>query len=298
MEVAWRKGIVVVAAAGNAGTASNVTMPAMNPRIIAAGAVDQTLTTPTPFTSSAGMRKPDIFAPGAHILGLSLPGSFVDSRFPSARVGSRLFRGSGTSQATAVIAGSAALLVSAFPSASPDQIRAAIIFSGSDVSGDNYGNFVRLNQAYGKLAEWGPAKSIESNTIYGGPYGTGSLEAARGSSHLVANSIPLTGETDIMGMPWNGATWSVASWTGNSWTGGAWNGATWTGASWTGASWTGASWTSILFAGASWTGASWTGASWTGASWTGASWTGASWTGASWTGASWTGSDWLSSLWG
>lgn len=129
VEVAWRKGIVVVAAAGNAGPASNVTMPAMNPRIIAAGAVDQTLTTPTPFTSSAGMRKPDIFAPRAHILGLSLPGSFVDRRFPSARVGSRLFRASGTSQATAVIAGSAALLVSAFPSGSPDQIRSAIIFS-------------------------------------------------------------------------------------------------------------------------------------------------------------------------
>ena len=308
VETAWRKGIVVVAAAGNAGTASAVTMPAVNPRIIAAGAVDQTLSTPTVFTSSAGLRKPDLFAPGAHILGLRVPGSFVDSRFPNARVGSRLVRGTGTSQATAVIAGAAALLVSKFPAASPDQIRSALIFSGTDVSGNNYGNFIQLDKAVAKLNEWGPAKSIENNLILGGPFGTGSLEAARGGQHLVANGIPLTGEIDIMGKPWNGKAWSAATWNGASWTGGSWNGSSWTGASWTGlnwagaswtgASWTGASWTSIAFAGASWTGASWTGASWTGASWTGASWTGASWTGASWTGASWTGASWLGAFWG
>ena len=297
-EVAWRKGIVVVAAAGNAGTTSNVTMPALNPRIIAAGAVDQTMSTPTPFTSAGGMRKPDLFAPGAHILGLRVPGSFIDSRFPSARVGARLTRGSGTSQATAVVAGAAALLASKYPASSPDQIRAALIFSGSDVSGNNWGNFIQLDKASDKLDEWGPAKSIESNTIIGGPYGTGSLEAARGGQHLTANGVTLNGEKDIMGKAWDGKAWSAAVWSGASWTGGQWNGATWTGASWTGASWTGASWSSIGFAGASWTGASWTGASWTGASWTGASWTGASWTGASWTGASWTGANWLGAYWG
>ena len=59
VENAWRKGIVVVAAAGNDGAGSELTMPAADPYVLAVGAVDhvgttiaQATTSPATFTNS------------------------------------------------------------------------------------------------------------------------------------------------------------------------------------------------------------------------------------------------------
>src|SRR5206468_10681417 len=68
-------------------------------------------------------RHVDVVAPGVHVLGLRDPNSFVDQNNPGGRVGSRFIRGSGTSQATAVVSGVAALLVQKNPTATPDQIK-------------------------------------------------------------------------------------------------------------------------------------------------------------------------------
>jgi serine protease AprX len=59
--------------------------------------------------------------------------------------------------------------------------------------------------------------------------GTGSLEAARGSVHVEMGGIPLTGETDIFGQPWDGQSWSGQSWSGQSWSGVSWSGQSWSG---------------------------------------------------------------------
>ena len=42
-------------------------------------------------------------------------------------VSGRLFRGSGTSQAAAVVSGAAALLLQAYPQLTPDQVKAALV---------------------------------------------------------------------------------------------------------------------------------------------------------------------------
>ena len=296
-DVAWRNGIVVVAAAGNDGAAAKVTSPAYSPRIIAAGAVDQTLGVmgPASFTNAQGLRQPDMWSPGAHVLGLRVPNSFIDARFPSARVGNRLFVGSGTSQAAAVISGAAALLASAYPGSSPDQIRWALILSGQDIQGA-IANFIQVAKASDLLKRWGPSQSSGIGVVLGSP-GEGSIEATRGDFHLSWNGILLEGEKDIFGKTWDGKVSANAALAGTSWQGGTFNGATWAGASWAGASWAGGSWSGASWAGASWAGASWAGASWAGASWAGASWTGASWAGASWAGASWAGASWAGASW-
>jgi serine protease AprX len=72
VEVAWRKGIVVVVSAGNDGD---------------------------------GTRNPDLVAPGASILSLRSPGSLIDAENPAARLAGRFFKGTGTSQAAAVVSG-------------------------------------------------------------------------------------------------------------------------------------------------------------------------------------------------
>ena len=123
--------------------------------------------------------------------------------------------------------------------------------------------------------------------------GTGSLEASRGSVHVVdGNGNQLTGEQDIFGNTVDTTALAAAEANGTAWSRGIFNGGSWSGGSWSGASWSGASWSGASWSGASWSGASWSGASWSGASWSGASWSGASWSGASWSGASWSDYDW------
>jgi serine protease AprX len=296
-EMAWKRGIVVVAAAGNDGkTSTGLADPAYDPYLIAVGAADTNRTLDTSDDTVAafsnygiGPRFPDFVAPGVHIQSLRVPGSFVDSHFSSTGyITSRFFRGSGTSQAAAVTTGGVALLLQQRPSLTPDQVKAVI--SGTARNLVQPAN--NQSQGHGEL------RLFEASHANVGPVvqsfrpatGTGSLDAARGSVEVENQGIELDGD-------WTGGSWTGGSWTGGSWTGGSWTGGSWTGGSWTGGSWTGGSWTSGSWTGGSWTGGSWTSGSWTTGSWTSGSWTSGSWTSGSWTSGSWTGAGWSSGSW-
>ena len=133
--------------------------------------------------------------------------------------------------------------------------------------------------------------------------GTGSLEAARGSSHVVDGTTVLTGEQDIFGAAWNGTSWATADNGGVAWTGGNWNGDTWTGTGWVLTRLLGGvlkllpSWTNVAWAAPSWTGSDWLGHTWTSMRWDGHSWTGGTWSGHSWTDQTWAGHSWTGSNW-
>jgi serine protease AprX len=281
-EVAWRAGIVVVASAGNRG-GTPIDMPAADPYVIAVGALDMKGTLDPSDDRLAAFsargttaRKLDVVAPGTRIQGLRVPGSFVDTQLGSAGgINDRYLRGSGTSEAAAITSGAAALLLSARPNLTPDQVK-RLLPRGATLWG--LAGIPRLLNVDRAVDGWvsGARQSYPQAT------GVGSLEAARGGSHVTSGDATLTGEVDIFGDPYDAAAMAQARENESAWDGGTWNGASWAGASWAGASWSGASW-----AGASWAGASWSGASWSGASWSGASWSGASWSGASWSGASW-----------
>ena len=63
-----------------------------------------------------GKRAPDLVAPGSSIVSLRAPGSFVDIMHgDTGTLNNRFFKGSGTSQAAAVVSGAAALLLSQRP---------------------------------------------------------------------------------------------------------------------------------------------------------------------------------------
>ena len=137
---AWRHGIVVVAAAGNDGDTTTVGTadPAYDPAILAVGADDPngTLNTsddtiPSWADHGTAARPVDVVAPAVHVLGLRVPGSQIDVANPTAVVGTRFIRGSGTSQAAAVVSGTAALLAQKYPTATPDQIKAMLRLSAS-----------------------------------------------------------------------------------------------------------------------------------------------------------------------
>lgn len=303
VEQAWRQGIFVVVSAGNAGYGTaKLNDPAYDPYIMAVGASDPEGTAnPADDTvaafSSAGdsMRHPDIVAPGTSIRSLRDPGSFIDRNYPSARIGKtpRLFVGSGTSQAAAVVSGAAALVLQQRPTITPDQLKRLLSITSTPLRGprptpSGHGQ-INLRTAYST-----PTPGLLVSTqVHLPASGLGTLDGARGTLRILDHGVPLDGNTDIFGNAINIVDWVKQSAAGVAFQLGSWMGVEWTGRSWTGTDWTGVTWTD-----GSWAGRSWTSAAWNGRSWTSSGWTGGAWTGRSWTSATWSGNTWSSSSWG
>jgi serine protease AprX len=298
VEQAWKAGIVVVAAAGNSGyqtgaSAQGLADPGYDPQILAVGAEDPNGTAApwddqvAAFSAGSsgcnnGCRAPDMIAPGTHMQGLRVPGSYIDQNDPAGVLGDRYFRGSGTSEATAFVSGAAADLLQRYPQLTPDQVKAMLTSSCDKLSSYNWKQQGCGELDMGKLLG-APVPSVIASQQYNAPStGTGSLEASRGTDHISMNGVVLQGEQDIFGMPFTSAAIAALEAAGHSWSGGNWNGSSWSGSSWSGSSWSGSSWS-----GSSWSGSSWSGSSWSGSSWSGSSWSGSSWSGGSWLGASW-----------
>ena len=305
-EQAWKNGIVVVAAAGNTGYqrgtgAPGLADPSYDPYVIAVagadtmGSLDSRKSVMASYSaSSAGCgtcKNPDITSPSAHMQGLRDPNSFLDVNHPEGFLSSRYFRGSGTSEATAITSGAIALLLQKYPGMTPDVVKKSLTSNAFKIAGAD-------TQAQG-AGEFQLAPMLTKNPPPAAPQGfkssdgTGSIEAARGQDHLTRDGVALSGEQDIFGTSLSTSSLAAAEAAGSSWSGGMWNGSTWSGSSWSGSSWSGSSWS-----GSSWSGSSWSTSQWTGNSWSGSSWSGSSWSGSSWSGSSWTGGSWAGAFWG
>jgi serine protease AprX len=290
-EVAWRKGIVVVVSAGNEGFGSTkLNNPAYDPHVLAVGGADGAGTydykddTIQSWSSRGdGTRNPDLVAPGASIVSLRDPGSTIDTEHPTARVATRFFKGTGTSQAAAVVSGAAALIIQQRPTITPNQVK-KLLTNGAqklwkaDPVAQGKGmldlKFVRDQPTPAAVAATQP---------FAYATGIGSLEASRGSIHQQSQAgATLIGETDAFGGAWDGRRWSGQAWTGTTWTGGAWSGSAFTGGTWNGQVWSGRRWSS-----GSWTGRRWSGSAWTAGVWTGRMWSGSTWSGRRWSGGGW-----------
>lgn len=138
---AWKEGIVVIASAGNAGPKNmTVGVPGNVPYIITVGAITDAFTPDDysddyipEFSSQGptheGFVKPEIVAPGGHILGLMSSDSELAKEHPEYHTGNRYFEMSGTSQSAAVVSGVAALMLQVDPHLTPDEIKCKLISS-------------------------------------------------------------------------------------------------------------------------------------------------------------------------
>ena len=273
-EVAWRNGIVVVVAAGNEGTGTgHLSDPAIDPYVLSVGA-NAAAGTPsvsddavTDFSSRGdGVRNPDLVAPGKSLVGLRVPGSWIDKNHPEGLVNDRYFRGSGTSQAAATVSGAVADLLQQRPSLTPDQVKALLTGTAAPVP-----NAPAVAQGAGMINVNAAVNAATPAAVqsWARSTGAGSLEAARGSLHLERDGVRLDGERDIFGQPFDTGAMATVTEAGSSWSGGTWNGSSWSGSSWSGSSWSGSSWSGSTWSGSSWSGSSWSGSSWSDAMWGG-----------------------------
>jgi serine protease AprX len=164
VESAWKAGIVVVIAAGNQGRNDSdgtngygtIAAPGNDPYAITVGAM-RTSNTPdrgddvVASYSSKGptaldhVVKPDIMAPGNSVVSLLSPNSQLPKSYPAAGVftleywtrtktptlSTAYMRLSGTSMATPVVSGAAALMIEADPTLTPDTVKARLMESAT-----------------------------------------------------------------------------------------------------------------------------------------------------------------------
>jgi serine protease AprX len=159
VEAAWKAGIVVVVAAGNFGRDNSmntkgygtIASPGNDPYAITVGAMNAKGTAWTADDAIASYSskgptlvdhivKPDLVAPGNNIISLMAPNSTLAAMYPRLLINNSAyetlgipgksgdyFRLSGTSMATPVVSGAAALLIQKLPSITPDQVKARLM---------------------------------------------------------------------------------------------------------------------------------------------------------------------------
>lgn len=343
VEQAWMKGIVVVAAAGNLGTSADAVdyAPANDPYVITVGGVDDQGTPGTGDDAIAtwssrgvtqdGFAKPDVLAPGAHIVSTLAPSSYYSTACPSCVVDGNYLRIGGTSMAAAVVSGAVADILSVDPSWTPDQVKGTLMARTRPVhnAATTSGTFV---DADGTVE---PQGTTDNSTIRQGEIAidkvlnmAGGAPAAASDQNLTPNQFidPATGNITDQTGSWATGSWGTGSWGTGSWSAGTWAPATggyvapWATASYTGAPLAPAGFTAVppdciqlqrtYFSTGSWATGSWgsvdlqnalnacsAAASQTG-SWGTGSWGTGSWGTGSWGTGSWGTGSWGTGSWG
>ena len=143
VEAAWQAGITVVVAAGNSGPdAMTVAVPGNDPYVITVGALDGKETagyladdTLTEY-SAAGPTfdlfvKPDVVAPGHQLVSFLAPGSKLATEHPARKRRENWFVMNGTSTATPLVSGIAALILEQHPNLTPDEVKYRLMAAGA-----------------------------------------------------------------------------------------------------------------------------------------------------------------------
>ena len=266
IEQVWAAGVLVVVAAGNRGPSpGTIDKPGDDPFVLTVGATagpggveNETVAAfssqgPTP----DAFAKPDVVAPGTSIVSLRAPGSTVDVLRPAARVDESYFKGTGTSQATAVASGVAALLFEVDPSLSPDEAKAIITDSAHHELAAQPGGGAGLVDVVHALDEAGTPemRTLPANSGLTPSNGLGSIEGSRGSFHVLAPLgaggalVPVVGEIDVLGRPWVAKTWSASLWSASDWI--AWLAQPWT-SGWVAKTWSAKTWSAKTWSTGAW----------------------------------------------
>jgi serine protease AprX len=284
VEKAWDAGIAVVVAASNRGPdAGTISKPGDDPLVITAGAVDDMGTAAIGDdqlpdfsshgpTAADGLAKPDVVAPGGHVVSLRAPGSAVDTEYPTYVDGSYR-KGSGTSMATGVVSGSVALALQANPGWTPDRVKFALAATARNTASKD-----PMAVGAGLVDAWSTATRAPAGVANQGVVrsnGLGSLDLSRGSvqvalddpaqtvvSGLQTGQLLLWNPIVYTTFAWSPLTWYVMDFSGSRWYGSRWyselDGSRWYGSRWYGSRWYGE------LDGSRWYGSRWYGSRWYG----------------------------------
>jgi serine protease AprX len=312
LDALWHSGVTVVVPAGNNGNnPGTISSPGIDPTLITAGALDEggtgtrTDDTVAPYSGRGpapqGVAKPDIVAPGSHLVSLRAPFSVVDRQNPTSRIDGAYFRGSGTSMATAVTSGAIADILAVRPNLSPDGVKALLTGTAYSAAGLTD----RSTAGAGGLdlqAALAAAPTVpDPGTSDPAPPGPAWLWDA--FSRAVLNDNKVLALALWKQMPPEARSWIARSWISLSPTARSWIDQHWDARSWIGLGAGNAQdWEARYWAARSWIARSWIARSWIARSWIDEDWTARSWIGddfdaRSWIARSWIARSWITDAW-
>jgi serine protease AprX len=239
VESAYFHGILVVAAVGNRGSADGATQyaPGNDPFALSVGAVDDQGTKDrlddafadwsSVGTTQDGFTKPDIGAPGAHIVSTLARNSAFESLCPACVVDNGYFRVGGSSMAAPVVAGVAALLFQLHPGWTPDEAKSTLIGTARDIAGGvNEVNALAAVSAQTPLS--GVNAGIAPNELVNSADGQidysrsswgrsswGAAPETLGASWARSSWGCACGTTDTSGLEQTRSSWGSATWLSN-----------------------------------------------------------------------------------
>ena len=248
VEKLWHSGVVVVAAAGNYGTAGAASgvryAPGSDPFVITVGAVDIGGTSRprddarAPWSAYGrtpdGFWKPEICAPGRYMVGPLPAGSTLAAEKSDKIVAAGYAELSGTSFAAPVISGIAAQALARNPGWTPDQVKSALMRRARDVPQAAAGSC--------GVGQVNAVQSVLATTDTPNP-------------NLALNRFLTTtadGSTVFNAVSWTDVSWSDVSWDAVSWSDVSWSDVSWDAVSWSDVSWTDVSWSDVSWSDVSW----------------------------------------------
>ena len=291
----WARGIVVVVPSGNEGPdAKTIASPGEDPVLLTAGSVDDHATgsqgddTVSEYSGRGptrwGDEKPDIAAPGEHLVSLRAPGSTIDEEYPSARVDDAYFRGSGTSMSSAAAAGAAALILQAKPELSPDEVKALMQATAADVSDgdpDSVGaGEVDANEAVlfdGEMPELPPVPDLGELDKPWMPRG---LDAEWVRSRA-------DGAQEWAARRWDARRWDLNDWDARQWAARQWAARQWAARQWAARRWDARRWDARRWDARRWDARRWDARRWDARRWDAGQWDARRWDARRWDADGW-----------
>jgi len=320
VESLWDRGLVVVVSAGNDGPAAGtVTVPGTDAAVITVGALDDLGTTTrtddvvAPFSARGAAgdpgAKPDLVAPGVKVVGLRAPGSVIDTQYPTGRVGSANFRGSGTSMATAVVSGAVAGLLATRPDLDPDEVKLALTEGAYALPGareatgagglDAAGARLAADRLAQERTGWAGGAVAAQYQRFAEAWQTGSRDEATAAwTELPPALRAQVAQAWATAVAADGRAEATQAAVARTWAADGDLGAGWLSRSWASRSWAAEDWASRSWASRSWASRSWASRSWVGEDWASRSWASRSWAADDWASRSWASRSWAAGEWG
>lgn len=220
VEILWFNGIVVVVSAGNQGNGA-IYAPANDPFVITVGATNDQGTTGLSDdivasfsaygTTSNGVQKPDLVAPGTNIIARLVNTNMgLASAHPTNLVNNHYFRMSGTSMAAPMVSGAVALLLQDEPTLTPDQVKYRLMTTANKT----WAGYNAATAGAGYL------------DIYAAVTGTSTQSA---NTNQQASQLLWTGSNPVT---WDSVNWNSVNWNSVNWNSVNWNSVNWNSVNW------------------------------------------------------------------
>ncbi len=225
VEILWFNKIVVVVSAGNQGSGV-LYPPANDPFVITVGAMDDKGTSSLTDdviasfsaygTTSDGVKKPDLVAPGKNITARLVNSNMgLASAHPTNVVSGGYFRMSGTSMAAPIVSGAVALLLQDEPTLNPDQVKYRLTATANK----KWTGYNATKAGAGMLDAYAAVKGTTT---------------AKANTGISVSNLLTTGPKSVLGssVSWDSVSWDSVSWDSVSWDSVSWDSVSWDSVSW------------------------------------------------------------------